>query len=301
MTNNPKLIKTTPKGMMAALSAYFIWSCFPFYFKKLDAYQPLEIIVHRIIWTFVALFLFLCITQQWQFIQILKEKPKWLFMTFLSGLLIATNWVCYVWAVNNNQILEASLGYFISPLMGIILSFFILKEPLKKLQKIAIALALTAVIIQMILLGTLPIIAFVLAISFSIYGVLHRNNPLSASAALWIETALLLPLGLIWLFSHESASRHYELWLSWDIFLLMAAGPITLIPLLLYNQATKLVNFNTLSFMQYITPLAIFVIAIFYYQEHFDNQRMFVFIMIWLALIIYSIDIIKHRAKPHHA
>lgn len=286
---------TAPKGMILALCAYMMWSCFPFYFKQLHAYDSVEIIVHRVWWTFVCLLVFIGISSHWHFIKTLKDNPKWLGLTFVSGLLIATNWLTYVWAVNHDKILDASLGYFISPLMGIALSFFLLKEKLRIWQLLACALALIAVILQVIWLGVLPIVAISLAITFSFYGVLHKKTPLDAVSALFLETVLILPFCVIWLMTHDVASRHLSLWLSSQIGLLMVAGPVTLVPLLLYNKATKLLNFNTLSFMQYITPSSIFMIAIFYYHESFDSKRMIIFVLIWLGLIIYSIDLIKHR------
>ncbi len=290
---------TQSKGVLLALLAYFIWSCFPFYFKLLDAYHAIEIIVHRIIWTLLALSLVLIAFRRFAWIAILKKEPKWLFLTLLSGLLIATNWLSYVYMVNHDRILEASLGYFISPLMGVALSFLVFKERLRPLQWLALALASLAVIIQMIWLGVFPVMAFVLAISFSVYGVMQRKTPLDALSALFLETVLLTPFCLIWLATHQVASSHWQFWVSGDIWLLMLAGPVTLIPLLLYNSATKLIGFNILSFLQYLTPSAIFIIAVFYYKESFDMQQLFIFGLIWLALALFTVDMVrKHKVQP---
>ena len=154
MSNNP--ITTTPKGIATALSAFLIWGFFPIYFKLLKDYDAVEIIGHRIVWTFVAILLVLIITKRWQFITVLKQNPRWLFFTLISGTIIAINWLTYVWAVNHNQILEASLGYFIGPLMGVLLSLVVLKEKLRPLQWLAVGLAVVGVLIQLVMLGKLP-------------------------------------------------------------------------------------------------------------------------------------------------
>lgn len=292
MTNKP-----TPQnhGMIMGLIAYFIWSCFPFYFKQLHDYHAIEIIAHRIIWTFILLLAFLIIKKHWQDIQTIKQNPKIILWTFISGLLIATNWLTYVWAVANDKIIDASLGYFISPLMGVALSFFILKEKLRPLQIIAIGLALLAVIIQVIMLGFLPIVSLLLALTFAFYGLMQKRTPLSSIFGLFLETALLVPFCVIWLNLNNVASSHLSFWVSKDIWLLSLSGIVTLIPLLLYNKATKLVSFNTLSFMQYITPTSVFMIAVFYYHEPIDIKRLMIFGLIWLGLLVFSVDIIKNR------
>ncbi len=283
------------QGIIMGVLAYFIWSCFPFYFKQLEAYDPVEIIGHRLVWTFILLLLFLMVKRHWQAFLLIKENPKVLLWTFISGLLIATNWLTYVWAVVNDKIIDASLGYFISPLMGVALSFFILKEKLRWLQVIAIILAAVAVGIQVIMLGFLPIVSLLLALTFAFYGLMQKRTPLDSISALFLETALLVPFCVMWFASHDVASSQLSFWVSQDIWLLVLAGPVTLIPLLLYNKSTKLVNFNTLSFMQYITPTSVFMIAVFYYHESIDLKRLAIFGLIWAGLLIFSVDMLKHR------
>ena len=279
------------------LGAYFIWSCFPFYFKLLGHYDAVEIITHRIIWTFLVLLAWLVITRQKDGLSQIKANPKLIITTAVSGILIASNWLSYVWAVNHDQILDASLGYFISPLMGIGLSFFVLKERLSLWQGIAVALAACAVMVQVIMIGNLPIISLVLAASFALYGIMQRRTPLSAQWGLFVETAALLPACLFWLTTHDVASSQGAFWLSQDLLLLALAGPVTLIPLLLYNKATKLVGFNALSFMQYITPSAVLCIAVFYYHESFDLRKLVVFGLIWAGLILFMVDMLRTRRR----
>lgn len=293
MSNNP--ITTTPKGIATALSAFLIWGFFPIYFKLLKDYDAVEIIGHRIVWTFVAILLVLIITKRWQFITVLKQNPRWLFFTLISGTIIAINWLTYVWAVNHNQILEASLGYFIGPLMGVLLSLVVLKEKLRPLQWLAVGLAVVGVLIQLVMLGKLPYVSLLLASSFSVYGMMHRHTPLDALSAMFIETTLLVPIMVFWFMQASVASSSLDFWLSPNIFLLMLAEPITLIPLLLFNKATKMVAFSLLSFMNYLTPSIVFFMAIFLYNEPFNMSKLVTFGFIWVGLIFFSYDLIKHR------
>ena len=288
-------IKTTRRGIIIALFAFTIWGAFPLYFKQLSAYNAIEIIGHRIIWTFLCLLIVLIATKRWQWITTLKQQPRWIALTFMSGVIIATNWLTYVWAVNNDQILEASLGYFIGPLVGVALSMILFKERLRTLQWVAIGFALLSVVIQVAMIGSLPWISLILAFSFSTYGTIQRQTPLTAVDAMFVETAMLVPLCLIWFWQAGVVSSDISFWFSSNIWLLMLAGPVTLIPLLLFNKSTKLVAYSILSFMNYLTPTFIFFLAVFYYHEPFDNQRLAVFGLIWLGLLLFSIDLWRHR------
>ncbi|MGP1571173.1 MAG: EamA family transporter RarD [Moraxella sp.] len=289
-------VKTTPNGLICALTAFLIWGIFPLYFKELSDYSASEVIVHRIIWTFVVLLFVMIVGRRTQWLAMMRQHPRWLAFAFLASLLIASNWLIYVWAVAHNQILEASLGYFINPLFGVLLSVILFGERLRTFQKIAVALATAAILIQILWLGGLSWISLLLPLSFGIYGVIQRQTPFNAIDGLFLETLLLVPLCLGWLLTTDVKSSHLDFWFSYDIWLLTLAGPITLIPLLLYNQATRWVAFNTLSFLNYLTPSIVFLLAIFYYHEGFDIKKLLVFSLIWLGLIIYSIDLIKHKS-----
>lgn len=288
-------IKTTRRGIITALIAFFIWGGFPLYFKQLSEYDATEIIGHRIIWTFLCLLVLLVVTKRWQWIDTLKQNPRWIVFTFLSGLIIATNWLTYVWAVNQDRILEASLGYFIGPLVGVALSMILFKERLRTLQWVAIGFALLSVAIQVIMIGNLPWISLILAFSFSTYGTIQRQTPLTAIDAMFVETTMLVPICLWWFWQSDVASHQLSFWFSPNIWLLMIAGPITLIPLLLFNKSTKLVAYSILSFMNYLTPTFIFFLAVFYYNEAFDVKRLAVFGLIWFGLLLFSIDLWRHR------
>ena len=288
-------IKTTRRGIFTALIAFSIWGAFPLYFKQLSDYNATEIIGHRIVWTFGCLLVVLIVTKRWQWIDTLKQNPRWIAYTFISGAIIAINWLTYVWAVNHDQILEASLGYFIGPLVGVALSMILFKERLRTLQWVAIGFAVSSVIIQIIMLGHLPWLSLILAFSFSIYGTIQRQTPLSAIDAMFVETAMLVPLCIWWFGQADVASSQLNFWFSDHIWLLMLAGPVTLIPLLLFNKSTKLVAYSILSFMNYLTPTFIFILAIFYYHEPFDLKRLAVFALIWVGLLLFSVDLWRNR------
>lgn len=292
-----KSIATTPKGLITALIAFVIWGSFPLYFKLLEGYSAVEIIAHRVIWTFVLLCVVMVIGRRMSWLSDIRQNPKWLFLTFVSALLIGTNWLVYVWAVGHDRVLEASLGYFINPLMGVALSLIIFKEKLRFLQKIAVALAALAVAIQIVLFGGVPWVSLLLALSFAFYGVLQRQTPFNAIDGLFIETTLLLPFCIVWLLWADVKSSNLLFWVSPEIGLLALAGPITLVPLLLYNKSTKMVGFNALSFLGYIAPSMVFLLAVFVYKEPFALFKLFVFGLIWAALLVFSVDMIVKKGK----
>lgn len=297
MNQPTKTVKTTTQGIITALVAFLLWGNFPLYFKELSHYDAIEVIVHRVVWTFVLLLIVLMLSRRTAWLGVIRHQPKWLGITFIAALLIGTNWLTYVWAVTHDQVLEASLGYFINPLMGVALSLVFLKEKIRSLQKIAVLLAAIAVGIQVVWLGGLPWVSLLLALSFSVYGIIQRQTPFDAIDGLFLETALLLPLCLLWLSQAGVASSSLDLWLSSDIWLLMLSGPITLIPLLLYNKSTKMVSFTLLSFMGYLTPSIVFLLAVFLYKEPFSLQNIIVFGLIWTALAIFSIDLLKRKSN----
>ncbi|WP_434353910.1 EamA family transporter RarD [Psychrobacter sp. HD31] len=293
LTNS--VVETTSQGVLTALAAFIIWGAFPLYFKQLADYNAVEIIAHRIIWTFLCLLIFIVVTKRFNWIKTFKNEPKWLMLTFLSGLIITSNWLTYVWAVNNERLLEASLGYFMSPLVGVMLSLLVLQEKLRKLQWVAISIATLAVFSQIIMLGNLPWVSLVLSLSFAVYGLMQRKTPLTAVEGLFIETTLVVPIALLWLSHANVASSNISFWFDDKIWFLMLAGPITLVPLLLFNKSTKMVAFSILSFMNYLTPSFVFLLAVFYYHEPFDSHRFMLFSMIWLGLLLFSIDLWQNR------
>jgi len=247
------------KGVIYALCAFLIWGICPLYFKLLTEVPAAEILTHRIIW--------------------------------LSALLVAGNWLLFIWAVNHNHLLEASLGYYINPLFNILLGMLFLGERLRRLQWAAVLLAAIGVVIQVLLIGHLPWIALTLASSFGIYGLIRKKIPVDAQTGLFVETLLLLPLALIYLFGiADSATSDLSLNSSQLNLLLLAAGVVTTIPLLLFTAGARLIPLSTLGFIQYLGPSIMFLLALFYYGEPVQAAKLVTFGFIWSALALFSWD-----------
>ncbi|AVO53760.1 MULTISPECIES: EamA family transporter RarD [Pseudomonadaceae] len=288
------------RGYILGLTAYVIWGLFPIYFKAIQHIPSLEIIVHRAIWSalFGAILLMLWKHPGWW--RELREHPKRLLVLAGCGLLIASNWLVYVWAVNNERMLEASLGYYINPLINVLLGLLILGERLRRLQWVAVGLAAIGVAQQVWQVGSLPWVSLVLALTFGFYGLIRKKAPVAALPGLVVETWLLLPVALAWLALHPAAmSSQAEFWSSSQWLWLAAAGPITLIPLVCFNAAARHLPYTTLGFLQYIAPTLVMLQAIFLFGEHFDPAKLMAFAFIWAGLAVYSLDIwLNLRKRP---
>jgi len=279
------------KGYLLGLTTFSIWGLFPLYFKALEQYAALEIVTQRAIWSalFGALVLLLWKHPGWW--QELLAHPKRIGVLMISSVLIASNWLIYVWAVNNNHMVEASLGYYINPLVNVMLGLLILRERLRPLQWLAVAMAALGVALQLITLGEFPWVSIALALSFGSYGLLRKQAPVAALPGLVVETWLLLPLALVWLlFFGSGTSTEPAFWRTTDALWLMAAGPVTLIPLLCFNAAARHLPYSTLGFLQYITPTLLLILAVWVYHEPFPADRQLAFIFIWAGLAVYSYD-----------
>ena len=288
------------KGVLFALGAFLIWGVCPLYFKLLTHVSPGEILSHRIIWSCVLLLILLLASRRFYRVQAVLRQPRQLLNLTLSALLVAGNWLLFIWSVNNNHLLEASLGYYINPLLNILLGMLFLGERLRRIQSLAVALAGVGVIIQVVLLGHLPWIALTLAITFSIYGLIRKQLPVDAQTGLFVETMLLLPLALIYLLTlANSSTSDLTLIASSLNLLLMAAGVVTTVPLLLFTAGARLIPLSTLGFIQYLGPSIMFLLALFYYDEPVQPAKLLTFGFIWSALLLFSWESWHHsrRAK----
>lgn len=286
------------RGYLLGISAYLIWGLFPLYFKAIGHIPAAEIVVQRIVWSalFGAALLLVWRHPGWS--SELRQNPRRLAVLTLSGALIATNWLVYVWSVNNGRMLEASLGYYINPLVNVLLGLLLLGERLRRLQWIAVALAALGVAQQVWQLGSLPWVSLVLAFSFGFYGLIRKQTQVQALPGLVVETWLLLPLALIWLLlSPQAVSLQSGVWSSTTALWLIAAGPITLLPLLCFNAAARHLPYTTLGFLQYVAPTLVLLQAILLFGEHFGSSQLWSFICIWAGLAVYSLDIWFHMRR----
>ena len=284
----------TQRGVILALAAYTMWGIAPIYFKSLQHVSPLEILSNRVIWSFFFLAGLIFVTKSWGRIRAVLRKPKTLLILVATALLVGSNWLIFIWAVNNNYMLDASLGYYINPLLNVILGMFFLGERLRPLQWLAVALAACGVAVQLIQFGSLPLIALALAASFGLYGLLRKKINLDAGTGLFMETCILLPLASIYvLLIADSPTADWAANPASTNLLLIAAGVVTTVPLLCFTGAATKLKLSTLGFFQYIGPSLMFLLAITVYGESFTADKGYTFAFIWGALVLFSVDGIK--------
>lgn len=284
-TANPR------RGYILGLSAYIIWGLFPLYFKVLSAVPAMEIIVNRAVWSAIFGALLLAVWKHPGWWQELRDNPRRLAILASSGALIAGNWLIYVWAVNTGHMVEASLGYFINPLINVLLGMLLLRERLRRLQWAAVALALIGVMQQVWQVGSLPWISLTLAATFSFYGLIRKKAPVAALPGLVVETWILLPLAIGWLlFNPLANSAQPQFWTTSEGLWLAAAGPITLVPLVCFNAAARHLPYTTLGFLQYIGPTLVLAQAVLLFGEHLTASTLVTFAFIWAGLALYSLD-----------
>ncbi|WP_392553515.1 EamA family transporter RarD [Orbus wheelerorum] len=279
------------KALMLGILAYLIWGLSPIYFKSIASLPASEIIFHRIIWSAFFCAIFILFYKQPQWWKPLFNNPKYLIVLFCTGLMLSANWLLYVWAINNHYMLEASLGYYINPLFSVLLGTIVLKEQMRKMQWFAVGLALIGVLIQIVLIGELPWISLLLALSFASYGIIRKVVPINVLPGMVVETWILVPVALLWLWCNPASMTLTDVfWSSHLIWLCILAGPLTLVPLILFNLAAKHLPYSTIGFLQYTSPTLVFLLAIFYFHESFSLEKLVTFGFIWLALCVFSLD-----------
>lgn len=286
------------KGVLYGAGAYLIWGFFPLYFKALQSVPALEIMFHRVVWSFVFLILVIIIRQEWK--QYLKaiSSPKTLLIYLIAAGLLAANWLVYIYGVNTNRIVETSLGYFINPLFSVALGVFFLRERLRPAQWLPVGLAAIGVIYLTVQVGSLPWIALALAVSFGLYGLLKKIAPLNALSGLTLETGILFMPGLIYLALLESQGVGAFSHNGWELtFLLALTGVVTALPLLMFATAARSIPLYLVGILQYIAPTCQFLSGVFLYHESFSASQLIGFTIIWSALVIYTLEgiIMRHR------
>ncbi|MEB0080217.1 EamA family transporter RarD [Pseudomonas sp. CCI3.2] len=280
------------RGYILGLTAYITWGLFPLYFKAIAAVPSVEIIVHRVLWSALCGSLLLMVWKHPGWWRELRDNPGRLAILTLSGSLIAINWLTYVWAVNNGRMLEASLGYYINPLVNVLLGMLLLRERLRPLQWMAVGLAAAGVAQQVWQVGSLPWVSLVLALSFAFYGLIRKQAPVAALPGLVVETWLLVPLAMGWmLFNPAAASAQASFWTTSEAWWLAAAGPITVMPLICFNAAARHLPYTTLGFLQYVAPTLVLALAVMVYGEQLSSTTLLAFAFIWAGLAVYSVDI----------
>ena len=280
-------------GVIAGLVAYVLWGVLPVYFKTVDAVDPLEVLVHRVIWAVPFGAIILTMRRQWAEISRALRHRRMMGWLALSALLIAMNWFAYIWAIHDQRIFETSLGYYINPLTNMLVGVLFFHERLRRLQSLAVILATIGVLVLVVSGGQVPWVALFLAISFTCYAVIRKKVVIGAMPGLFVETLLLLPFALSWLgWLYANAAPAFAAGNTGLNFWLMMAGPVTALPLLCFAVAARRLPLTVIGFMQFLAPTLQFCTGI-YYGEQLTSAHIVCFGFIWLAVIVFSVDIAR--------
>lgn len=290
--------KQTRQGVLFALAAYLIWGVAPAYFKLIEYVPANEILTHRIIWSFFFMLILLTLGRKWSLVRTACKNKKHILLLAVSAVLIGSNWLTFIWAVNNHHMLEASMGYFINPLVNVLLGVMFLKERFRRMQWAAVILAFSGVAIQLWQFGSIPYISLTLALTFGLYALVRKKIGVDSQSGMLIETLWLLPIAAIYLFfiADTPTSHLSQNTLSLNL-LLMAAGVVTTIPLLFFTAAATKLRLSTLGFFQYIGPTLMFLMAITFYGETIGEDKLYTFAFVWAALAIFILDALYYQRR----
>ena len=285
-------------GILSGFVAYGVWGVFPLYFRLLEPATPLEVLSHRIVWSLAVVAAVLARPRAVAWVGLLRRSPALLARTTAAAVLIAVNWIVYIWAVGEGQVVEAALGYFINPLVTVTLGVVFLGERLRRAQWAAVVLGAVAVAILTVSYGRVPWIALTLATSFAAYGFLKKQIPLTAPQSLAAETVVLAPVAAVIAavlvargtaeFGHAGVGSS---------LLLMAAGPVTAIPLMLFAHAARRIPLTLLGLLQYLTPSGQFLIAVAVFHEALPAERWAGFALVWAALVVLGVDMARTQRR----
>lgn len=281
-------------GVLLGVAGYLFWGLFPLYFVLLQTVAPIDVVAHRILWSLVFVTLILLMSKQWRaFAGAFSRRNVMVLGT--AALILSMNWLVYVYAVDSNQVMQVSLGYFINPLISVAMGVLLLKENLRKTQWVAIGVALFAVVLLTIVSGSVPWIALSLGLTFATYGLLKKYANLPSLQSLGIETVVLLPLALIIIgISVTNGSESFVFDGPSITFLLIMLGPVTALPLLAFGGASTRIPLSTLGVLQYITPILQFLLGVFIFQEAMSTGRWIGFTLVWVSLVIFTVDMYRN-------
>jgi len=293
ISNNLGQDKETQKGLLAALGAYGVWGFFPLMFRLLDGVGAPTIVAHRVIWSLVFVGIILKVQGRMGEVSAALKDRRVLIIIFLSAILLAINWLVFIWAVENDKVLDVSLGYFINPLVNVALGMVFLGEKQNRWQWLAISVAIVAMIVQTIALGSFPLVALTLAISFGIYGYLRKTVSVGSAPGLFIETLLMLPFAIIYLvyiiYSFGYGPHADPLKMTY----LVLTGPLTAGALLMFAFAARRLRLTTIGMFQYLSPSMHFLTAVYIFGEELNSLRLFSFVLVWISLAIFSFNSLR--------
>ena len=285
------------KGVVAALVAYTLWGFLPLLFRAIEEAGSVMIVAERIVWSLLLLTGILAFTGGFRDVRALFGDRRRLLVTLLSAVLLGANWLLYVWAVETGQVLEASFGYFINPLVNVAMGMVLLGERQNRLQTVSIGIAVIAIAIQAVGLGSVPFVALGLALSFGFYGYFRKTAQLGPASGLFAETVMLTPVALGYVIFNIltwGPGIHAD---PYHFGLMMLTGPATTIPLLLFSMAVRRLRLTTIGMFQYIAPSIQFVLAITLFGEHLNGLRLLSFALIWVSLMVFTYDSFRRRNR----
>ncbi|MER2540317.1 MAG: EamA family transporter RarD [Azonexus sp.] len=291
--------KTQLAGIGFGLLAYGIWGFFPLYFRQLAHVSPMDILANRAVWACVFVGILLSLRQRWASVLIIFKNPRQLAMLALAALLVSSNWLVFLWAVAHQQVVASSLGYFLTPLVNVLLGLIVLKERLNRLEWLAVGLAVIAIANEIITLGSLPWVSLFLAVTFGTYGLVRKQIPVDAISGLWLETLAMLPVcGIYALWMAQSGHQVFAPNNALTVTLLIGAGILTAVPLMAFAAATQRLDLATVGMLMYINPTLQFITAIWIFGETLQPARLISFALIWSGLFVFSWSMwqkLRHR------
>lgn len=295
MLSNDKQL-TYKQGIIYALACYITWGLFPIFWKAVTGVPAVNVLAHRIVWSFVFLIGWVLLTNRQTFLSYVKQ-PRILLRLGLAGFVVSANWGIYIYAVANNHIVEAGLGYYINPLVNVFLGYVFLKERLATMQKIAVILALVGVTYFTISYGKFPWISLLLALTFGLYGLLKKKANLESMPALAVETMMVFPfaLGFLLYTTQTNAGTPFFPSSTLTCSLLILSGLVTAIPLFWFGKSAQVIPLSTMGFVQYLCPTLQLLLGVFVYGETFGIEYLICFAFVWAGLIFYTLSILKGK------
>ena len=284
---------TNKKGLLTALGCYVLWGLLPLYWALLHHVSPYNVLAQRIIWSGICMAIVVFGIHFGQFkrdFQFLKEHRSQIILLLLAAVIISINWFTYIWAIANNHVMDTSLGYYINPLLNVVLGVILFKEVLTTPKKLSVIIATIGIALLTYQVGSLPLISMILAVTFGLYGAVKKKVLIHPFTSIAVEAWLLTPLALLYTTVFDTTSWSYFGTDWYTALLLMGCGLTTAVPFILFSYGAQLLPLNLLGFLQYLAPTIIFLLSIFYFEESFDTPNIIAFSCIWIALAIYTMS-----------
>jgi chloramphenicol-sensitive protein RarD len=297
-TPYPEPVPDARRGFLLGVAAYVMWGMFPLYWPLLEPAGAFEILAHRVLWSCITMFVLLLVLRRTSHLKRVWRDRRVRVLLTVAAAVISVNWATYIWGVNNGRVVETSLGYFINPLVTVLMGVLILHERLRPLQWVAMGIATSAVVVLTLDYGRLPYVALVLAVSFGSYGLCKKTANVGATESLTLETAVIAPVALVYvLVLGASGSSNFGDHGAGHTLLFLSTGIVTAIPLICFGGAAIRVSMVTLGLLQYLAPILQFALGVLWYHEDMPAGRWVGFVLVWIALAIFTVEAINHRRR----